>query len=129
MAIKKNDGRQEVILAQVSFTLGSTGDVAAQGTFPAIQLPQGAVVVGGYLKVTTATSASVTIALNDGTNTYLTATSAAATGRTAITPTGAALTAQTDVNVVVAGATPVTAGEAEVVIEYFVKGRAEWTQG
>jgi hypothetical protein len=128
MAIKKQAGRQEPALAVVSFTIGTGGDITAAGTYPAIELPQDAVVQEGWLNVKTATSAGVTIAISDGTSTYLSATTAAATGLTELVPTGKTLTQQTNVNVVVVGS-PTTLGTVELVVEYFQQGKTEWTQG
>lgn len=131
MAITKDVGRQDLIVANVKFTLGAGTNVAAQGVFPALELPAGAVITGGYLKVTTATSASVTLAVGvTGAPTeVLGATSAASAGVTAVTVTGTPYVGKNTLNVTVAGATPVTAGEAELTVTYFVKGRAEFTQG
>jgi hypothetical protein len=131
MAITKNPGRQEVIAAKLNFTLGTGRDVDAQGLFPAIDLPQGAVVVGGHIAVKTATSASVTISIGDTVlaTRYASAVNGAAVARTALTLTGYTHPVATTINFTVAGATPVTAGVAEVVIEYIVDGRAAFSQG
>jgi hypothetical protein len=125
MAIIKNVNRQEPALAHVTFTFGTGADIAAQGTFPALDLPQNAVVTRGHLVVSDATDAGVTVAVTG----YLSASSAATTGIFPLVATGVELLAASTLNVVVAGATPVASGVATLVVEYYVNGKSEWSQG
>lgn len=130
--IKLDSGRQEVITARVSFTFGTGADVATQAAFPAIQVPQGAIILGGYIYVSDATSASVTAAIGDGitANRYLTANAIpASTGLVAIVPTGYQYLTQDTIDVTIAGADPVAAGVAELVVRYLRVKRAEFSQG
>jgi hypothetical protein len=131
MAIKLNTDRQEVITARVSWTFGSGKDVAAQGAYPAIQVPEGAIILGGHLYVDGATTASTTVAIGDSgaATRYLGATAVDATGLTALVPTGYKYTAQSNVLVTVAGATPAAAGTAELIIRYLKVNRTEFSQG
>jgi hypothetical protein len=131
MAIKLKPGRQEVITARVTWTFGTGADVSAQAAYPAIQLPQGAVVLGGHLYVSGATSASATVAIGDTgvTNRYLGATSVAGTGLTALVPTGYVTPAQSTIDVLLGGATAAAAGTAELIVRYIRINRAEFTQG
>ena len=125
MAIIKNTNRQEPTLAHVTFTFGTGSDISAQGTYPAIELPQNAVVTRGHLVVSDATDAGVTVAVTG----FLGASSAAATGIFPLVATGIESLVPSVLNVVVAGATPVAIGSATLVVEYYVKGKAEWSQG
>lgn len=74
-----------------------------------------------------------TFAIKIGATTYLTATSIDATGRTALVPTGAQLTAADTMDIVwdVADTTTVapTAGAARLELEYIVSGRAAFSEG
>jgi hypothetical protein len=102
-----------------------------QGAYAAIQVPEGAIILGGHLYCDDATSTSVTVAIGDsGSATrYLGATSVAATGYTALVPTGYKYTAQSNILVTVAGADPSDAGSAELIIRYLRVNRAEFSQG
>src|SRR5574337_3612 len=90
MAITKDPGRQEVIAARVVVTFGTGNDIAVQGTYPAIDVPEGAIIVGGFINVSDATTATVDIHLGDAgvTNRYLDNIDGGATGLTALTLTG-----------------------------------------
>ena len=131
MAIKLNYGRQEVITARVTWTFGTGNDVATQAAFPAIQVPQGAIILGGHLYVSGATSASATAAIGDGivTNRYLAATTVASTGLTVLVPTGYQYTAQDTIDVLIGGANPTASGTAELIIRYLRINRVEFSQG
>lgn len=131
MAITKKAGRQEIIAAKVDFTFGTGADVAVQGTYPAIDVPAGAIVVGGYLNITDATTATVDVNVGDGGSTtrYASAVDGAATGRTALTLTGYKYTTPDTIDVVITVADPAAAGTAELVVEYIVDGRAAFSQG
>jgi hypothetical protein len=131
MAITKDTGRQEVIAAMLTVTLGTGNDIEATGTFGAIDVPEGAVVVGGYINVSDATTASVDIHLGDGVddNRYLDNIDGAATGLTALTITGYEYPTADTIDVMVDTATPSAAGQFELVVLYVVNGRAAFTQG
>lgn len=133
MAIKKNSGRQELIVAHL--TIGFA-DIAAYGTAEsAIDLPGNAILVGGDVVVTTAWNSATTATLTLGDAADADRYTAApidlkTAGRTELTVTGfkhpvaealKALVAQT-------GAAA-TAGSARITIQYFVEGRAAFSQG
>jgi len=131
MAITKKSGRQDVSVARVDFTFGTGNDVAVQGTYPAIDLPEGAIVVGGYLNIIGATTATVDVNIGDGGSTtrYASAVDGAATGVTALTVTGYQYTVADTVDVTITVADPAAAGSAEVVVEYIVANRAYFSEG
>jgi hypothetical protein len=134
MAIKKNPGRQTVITVIQPLNFDSTankGEVDAIGTFNAIDLPSNAIVVGGYLNVKTGTTVGVTVALGDvgSAARYLAATSAVTVAKTALLTPGYQHTTPTTLFITVAGATPVIAAASEIVLQYVVSGRAEFSQG
>ncbi len=120
-----NSGRQEVIAARSKVALGTDTDVAVQGTYPALSLPEGAVIVGGFVNVVDATSAGATLTL--GTITGAVALDAVA--KTDITVSGAELAVAEVLDAVVGGADPVLAGSVEIVVEYVVDGRTAFSQG
>ncbi len=131
MAITKESGRQDIISAKVDFTFGTGADVAVQGSFEAIQVPQNAIVVGGYIYVSDATTATVDINIGDGGSTtrYIAAVDGAATGLTALVPTGYKYTAQDTIDVTITVANPAAAGAATLVVNYIVDGKEYFSQG
>ena len=131
MAITKNYARQEVIAAKVDITFGTGTDIAVIGVFEAIEVPRNAIVVGGYINVSDATTATVDINIGDGGSStrYATAVDGAATGLTALTLTGYKYTAKDTIDVAITVADPTAAGAAELVVEYIIDGRAEFSQG
>jgi hypothetical protein len=131
MAIKLNTGRQEVITARVTWTFGTGKDIAATGAYPAIQVPEGAIILGGHLYCDDATTGSATVAIGDSGSTarYLGATAVDATGYTPLVPTGYKYTAQSNILVTVAGANTTDAGSAELIIRYLRVNRTEFSQG
>lgn len=131
MAITKDVGRQEVIAAMLTVTLGTGNDIAVAGTYGAIDVPEGAVVVGGYINISDATTATVDIHLGDGvvTNRYLDNIDGAATGLTALTITGYEYPTADTIDVLVDTADPAAAGQFELVVLYVVNGRAAFSQG
>lgn len=132
MAITKTPGRQcpTVATAIINFNDVVSGTAAA-----AIELPVGAIVTGGAVVALTAfnSGTSDAIVVGDATtaNRYLTSTSVAAAGRTALVPTGFTTTAtQRNVNVTwTAVGTAATAGKIRLEVEYIVDGREEHTIG
>ena len=131
MAITKDSGRQEVIAARVVVTLGTGNDVAVQGTFGAIDVPEGAIVVGGFLNVSDATTATVDLNIGDGGSStrYASAVDGASVALTALTLTGYKYTAADTIDLTVTVADPAAAGQLELVVLYVVDGRAAFTQG
>lgn len=133
MAIKKNSGRQELIVAHLALGFA---DPTVYGTAEnAFDIPGNAVLAGGDVTVLTPWNSATTATLKLGDaaddDRYTAAPIDLKTaGRTALTLTGykhtvaealKALVAQTG-----AGA---TAGAARITISYFVEGRAAFSQG
>jgi len=133
MAITKKPGRQEVISARVTFTLGTAAseDVGVIGVYGAIDVPEGAVVVGGSLVVSDATTATVDLDVGDGVTAdrYLSGVDGAATGLTALVPTGYVYPAADTIDVSVTVADADAAGTAELIVNYVVDGRTAFSQG
>lgn len=129
MPIKKNSGRQDLLVAFVDV---SFADLAA-GANAAIDVPHGAVVVGGDVVVKTpfnsATSATAKVGDKGDDDRYATVDLKAA-GRTALAITGYKHNVSEDVLVgfaqVGAGA---TAGAFRLTLHYYVEGRAAFSQG
>lgn len=131
MAITKSEGRQEVIAARVTGTFGTGADIAVQGTYEAINVPAGAIVIGGNLVISDATTATVDVHIGDGVddNRYADNVDGAATGLTALTLTGYKYTAADTIDVMVDTADPAAAGAFELVVLYIVDGRAAFSEG
>lgn len=131
MAVTKDPNRQEVIAARVVVTFGTGNDIAVQGTYPAIDVPEGAIVIGGHINISDATTATVDIHLGDGgvTNRYADNVDGAATGLTALTLTGYKYTAADTIDILVDTADPAAAGQAEIVVMYIKDGRAAFSEG
>lgn len=131
MAITKKSGRQEVIAAKVTGTFGTGNDIAVQGTYGAVDVPEGAIVVGGYFYISDATTATVDVHVGDGgaTNRYADNVDGAATGVTALTITGYKYTAADTIDLLVDTADPAADGAWELVVEYIVDGRAAFSEG
>lgn len=134
MAITKNKGRQGAVEAYVDVAFGDLAGLSGTSV-TAIDLPVGAQVIGGDLVVNTAfnsaTSDVITIGDALSATRYLGSTSIAATGRTALVPTGYQ-TLSTSNQVKVAwtgvGAVP-TAGSIRIRVSYIVNKRAAFSQG
>lgn len=130
MAITKKSGRQEVIAARVTGTFGTGADVSATGTYPAIDVPEGAVVVGGHFVVSDATTATVDVHVqSEALAVYAADIDGAATGLTALTPTGYKYTAADTIDLMIDTAAAEAAGTWELVVEYIVDGRAAFSEG
>lgn len=137
MPIKKLSGRQEVIAATADFTFA---DVASGVYVPAVDLPGGAIVVGGHLAITTifnsATDDKFSIGDKVGVAAAAAATYAAqsaditAAGAVPVVATGKKYAEPSTVGVVWTGtgAAP-TAGAGRLTVLYIVDGRAAFTQG
>jgi len=131
--LKKNAGRQELIVATM---LVGFGDPKAYGTAEAaIDLPGGAVIVGGDVTVLTAwnSATTATLKLGDvGDDDRYTATpiDLKTAGRTELTVTGYKTPNAQAINALFAQTgTAATAGQARVTVQYFVEGRSAFTQG
>lgn len=124
---KKTLGSTALIADPYTQEAGLVGPVANTVVFDAINLPEGAVIVGGELVVDTAGVGPTAYALKLGDSTsdvrYLAATSLLAAARTALTLTGLRTSEnlRATVNYTVANA---TAGKATVRILYAVGGKA-----
>lgn len=123
-----NAGRQEKIAAVLTFKLA---DFVA-GEDGEIKLPEGAIVTSAGLAVSTAVAGDVgvTLAVSGGGIT-LGATSCTAADYTAATVDGSKVAAGGEtVAVTMAGNDgTATAGEASVIVEYVVQGRAAFSEG
>lgn len=135
MALVKNAGRQEVIAARQTIKWDSTADDTgvAQG---AVELPEGAVVVGGFVNVKVAfnSTTSDSLDLGDGDDDDLytpTAVDLQAVGVTVIPVVGKQYSAQDNIDAKwTAGATgTATAGEVDIIVQYIVANRAAFAQG
>ena len=137
MPIKKLSGRQEVIAATADFTFA---DIVSGVYQPAVDVPAGAIVVGGHLAITTLFNSATTDQFSIGdkvgsaaaVNTTYAALSAdiTAVGAVPLVPMGKKYAEPSTVGIVWtgAGAAP-TAGVARLTVQYIVDGRAAFTQG
>lgn len=125
-----NPNRQDVLVAQAIITFGTGNDIATTGTVTAINVPAGAIVVGGYLNVSDATSANVDIHVGDGVddNRYANDVDGAATGVTALTLTGYEYTTADTIDVMVDTASAAADGQMELYVMYIVDGRSAFVQ-
>jgi hypothetical protein len=124
MAITKVGGRQDILVAEVSFTFAQT----VAGALEMVNLPANARVVGGDLIVDTVwDSTTNTLSLGDGITPtrYTTTTTLKALGRTALGLTGYKYTAADTVDGTYAetGAVPTT-GAARLQVQYTIADRA-----
>lgn len=138
MSITKDSARQGVICATADFTFA---DVTDDTYVAAIDVPVGAIVVGGGLFVTTLFNSGtddkfsigdqVGSATADKTEYSALSADITATGlAAAVVPNGKVYTEGGTVGVVWNGSgTAMTAGVGKLVVEYIVDGRAEFSQG
>lgn len=132
MSIKKNSGRQELIVTHLVIGFADPTYGTAEN---AIDLPANAVVVGGDVTVLTAWNSATTATLKLGDaaddDRYTSAAIDLKTaGRTALTLTGHKHTVSESLKTLIAqtGAAA-TAGAARITLLYFVEGRAAFSQG
>lgn len=133
MPIKKNVARQSPVVAHL--TIGFA-DISTYGTAEAaIEVPAGAVLIGGDVTVTTAWNSATTATLKLGDaaddDRYTgTAIDLKTAGRTALTLTGHKYTVGDMLKALVAqtGAAA-TAGSMRITVQYLVEGRAAFSQG
>ena len=126
-AVKRKSGRQSVRWAYLDVVLAN----AATGTdVEMIELPQGAIVVDGFVSVTevyNSTSSDVLDIGDSGSeNRYKNDVNLQALGLTALVPTGYVYTAPTRITArwVSGGGTPTT-GAYTLAVAYIVKGLAD----
>lgn len=130
--IEKNYNRQGLAVAHIAISLAAFSDGAVQA---AIELPAGAVVVGGSALVTTAFNATTTATLKvgdaDDDDRYSgTPLNVATLGSKALAPTGYVMPVKGDLTVTYASTgTDATEGELLLVVEYIEANKSEWTQG
>ena len=144
-------GRQEEIVAFVdidhSDMAATDGGTIATGTYEAVQLPEGAVVTGGFAMILEAFPASVTLEVGDDgdIDRYLDAAGGApgtavypqagSIGEQTLNdlqylaPTGYKYTAANSIDVVVGGAAPTASGKLRLCVKYIVAGRAAFSEG
>lgn len=137
MPIKKLSGRQQVIAATADFKFS---DLASGVYASAVDVPGGAIVVGGHLAITevfnSATDDKFSIGDQEGSDAAVKTTYAALSadiatpGAIALVPTGKKYTKSGTVGVAWTGtgAAP-TAGAGRLTVLYIVDGRAAFSQG
>lgn len=134
MAISLNSGRQEVLAIYVPLAF-NTITSAAGAAEAVVQVPEGAIVVGGSIGVTTAFNSATTdvLDLGDGGNDdryTATQVNLQTVGENKLDLTGYQYTAQDNIDIkwTAAGAAA-TAGAAMLTILYIVEGRAQVSEG
>lgn len=127
MAITKNVGRQEVIAARVSIVGTETVTTVLD---EAVDLPEGAIVVGGYVEYASfAGGADMTLTVSGGGASTAAIDVDAADGLTELTFDGSVAAQGGDTVDVTLGGTQATAGVATLVVQYIVNGRAAFSEG
>ena len=133
MPIKKNTGRQELIVAHLDI---GYADVTTYGTAEnAFDLPGNAILLGGDVVVKTAwnSATTATLKLGDATDDDRYTSSAIdlkTAGRTALTLTGYKHTVAEALKALIAQTgTAATAGALRITLLYMVEGRAAFSQG
>lgn len=134
MAVTKNTARQELVCAHVDIDFAALAGLSGADA-QAIDLPVNAVVVSGQVVTLTAFNSATSDVLDVGDagsqNRYLNDTNIHATGIGALVPTGYQHTASDNkltVRWVGVGAVP-TAGKVRLQVQYYVVGRAAFSQG
>lgn len=128
--LKPSRARQYILSAEIAFTFAHTADTAV--AIPAVLLPFGAQVVGGAVVVDTAFNAGTSIVLDVGdatvANRYKNDVNLAATGVTALVPTGYVSDGgNINITPVIVGAAA-TVGAARLRVDYVIAGRAQEVQ-
>lgn len=130
MPIQKNAGRQDLLVAYVDIALG---DLTAGVAQAAIDLPHGAVLVGGDAVVKTPFNAATTATLkvgDKGDDDRYGSLDLKTAGRTALTLTGYKHNVGEPLLVHFAQTgTAATTGALRLAIQYYVEGRAAFSQG
>lgn len=131
MTIQKNDARQEKQVALVPWTFA---DFVSGVLQPAVDMPHGAIVTGGFFVVDTAlnsgTSDTLTVGDSAVDNRYAAGINGQSAALTALVPTGYKYTAINELGIkwTGVGAVP-TAGAGRLLVEYVIDGRATHTHG
>jgi hypothetical protein len=131
MPITKNPGRQDILVAMVDINFA---DVASGVDAAAVELPGGAIVVGGDVTVITPFNSASSDVLDVGDagsqNRLLNDANIHAAGRAALVPTGYVMPQIGNLTVrwVGVGAVP-TAGKVRLTVHYVVEKRAHSAQG
>lgn len=127
MAITKNAGRQEVIAAKV---VANFDDIPTGSTYEAIDLPEGAIVTGGFVEYAGfAGGADMTLTVSGGGASTAAIDIDAGDDITALTIDGSVVAAGGDTVDIAIGGTAATAGVATLVVTYIVNGRAAFSEG
>ncbi len=132
MALKKISGRQELIVAHLTIGFADPTYGTAE---KAIELPANAILTGGDVTVGTPWNSATTATLKlgdaaDDDRYTATPVDLKTAGRTALTVTGLKyLTAGALTALVAQTGAAATAGSARVAIQYYVEGRAAFSQG
>ncbi len=123
-------GRQTPLVAMIAFTYLNIADTAT--AVKAINLPYGAVVVGGYLIVDTVFNHGTTSVLDVGDlvdpDRYLVDTDLKTLGKTSLLLTGYASDGEAIYLKPVHVGTAATTGAARLIVEYVINERATETQ-
>lgn len=131
MSIKKDSGRQDVGCAIVNFTYA---DLISGVFAAAVELPIGAIVVGGALRIDTAFNSATSDTMTVGTSTsaakYGSGFSVHAVGSFPLTGLCREEESQVDVGIIWTGvgAAP-SAGAGRLVVMYVKAGKTEFSQG
>jgi len=132
MAVTLLPGRQELIVAEAAFGFA---DLTSATAAASVTVPEGAVVVGGYLIIDTVWNSATSDVMDIGdagdVDRYsATPVDITALGATALDVTGFAYTALDTIDVIWTGvSTAPTTGDARLVVEYYVEGRAAFSEG
>lgn len=131
MALKLKSGRQPTLLAYIDIVLADLVTTVAKNL---IELPHGAVVIGGGVVVSQVFNSTTSDVLDIGdagvANRYKDNVNLQALGFTALIPTGYVTTAPTKITGTwTSGGGVPTTGAARLFVEYFVQGRVLSNQG
>ncbi len=131
--LNQQSGRQDVLSAEVVITAASVSGVTTGGPVAAVELPKGAIVVGGDVVVEEVfNSTTDTLAIGDDGSTarYGSGIALQSLGRTALTLTGYKYLALNTVDALYTHTGgPATTGRARIRVEYVVAGRVAFSQG
>lgn len=126
MAIVKNAGRQEVIGAYIDIDYT---ELATAGEFSVMDLPEGALIVGGGIVsgLTGVTDYALSVEDKDGTEIVADVAGTYGAGYVALVPVGTVQTVAGEVKLDTTG--NASAGTVKVYVEYVVMGRAAFSEG
>jgi hypothetical protein len=126
MAVTKNAGRQELLVAYVDIPFG---DIAAAGEYAVIDLPYGADIVSGYITsgLTGVTDYTLTAEDKDGNTVIADMAGTYGAGRVDLVPVGTVPTVPSELKLTTTGTA--SAGSIRVVVSYIIDGRACVSEG